>query len=245
MDGADKVYCAIDTVDIGLAARLIEQEGRVCRIEAADGFSTTGVLVAPDVVLTVASGVVPRLREHGGAVVRFDDFYRLDAPAERGTVHALASRDWLIDARLPEGDALDAAFIRLSFPVGYEPVGSTTRAAPGAPARGFVRLTSGYDAAGPGLLLYYPTDGPLAMLRAPSVQRASASSGELRYRAGTPMGAAGAPILNGRMEPVGLHLGAGSGWRSLGMKRGVTLEVIAEWARGRPALAHVLRDQPM
>jgi hypothetical protein len=226
----------------GVAARLIEHEGRVCRVETDDGYSASGILVAPDIVMTVATGVVPRLEKQRAAIVRFDQFYHLDDLADGSTPHRLARNDWLIDFHLPEADALDVAFIRLAAPAGFEPVGSASRAAAGAPPRGFIPLVaSSPDEAGPVLLLHYPKDGPLALVHANDVQRTGDASGELRYRASTPVGSAGSSILNRQMEPIGIHIGTMSGWRNIGVKRGVALDAIVEWARGRPKLMGLLR----
>jgi hypothetical protein len=225
-----------------VAKRLIEHEGRVCRVEMRDGFRVTGSLVAPDIVMTPASATLSRIgaqQSFGDAWVRFDDFGGAEEDGERGSRYELASTDWLVDAS-PDPAALDVAFIRLSEPAGFEPIGAK-RALPSTPPRGWLRLRpESVEKDTPILLVHYPADDRLSMtLQENGVQRIANDGRELFYRASTPLGAAGAPIFNRRMDLIGIHMGNAAGWLNIGVKRAISTQALFEWVRTRPRLGRL------
>jgi V8-like Glu-specific endopeptidase len=71
------------------------------------------------------------------------------------------------------------------------------------------------------------------------VQRIANDGRELFYRASTPLGAAGAPIFNRRMDLIGIHMGNASGWLNIGVKRAISTQALFEWVRTRPRLGRL------
>ena len=227
-----------------VATRLIQHEGRVCRVEMRDGFRVTGLLVAPDTVMTLASAVLPRIgtqQSPADAWVRFDDFTGIAEDGERGSRFELVPTEPVIDAS--SDAALDVAFLRLSEPAGFEPIGAK-RALPGTPPRGWVSLRpQAVEKDSPVLLVHYPIEDRLSMtLQENGPQRIATDGRELFYRASTPLGSAGAPVFNRRMELIGMHLGNATGWLNIGVKRAVSTQALLDWVRTRPRLVPVLQS---
>lgn len=197
-------------------ARMGDLLRQVCRVEvpldARGTLTGTGFLVASDLVLTNYH-VVAEVREGAArpeAVrVRFDHAVGPDDPVpNRGTVIRLAE-GWLAAWRppsevdlsahpgddLPGRDELDFAFLRL---------------AASQPGRGRVRLARPAQP-GPGMvagdwliILQHPGSEPLKQAFGLSLGQ-NANQTRLRYKITTDRGSSGAPVLNERLNLVGLH----------------------------------------
>jgi hypothetical protein len=198
-----------------------ELEGQVCRVEypvGAEMATGTGLLVAPDLVLTNYHVVEPL---HSGRVslaaarLRFDHKIPPDGGvASPGTTFGLAD-DWLVAWRpqspvdrmrdprggLPGKDELDFALLRLREAVGHRPVQSP---------RGWVRLRApGEDRLGLGpedtlIVLQHPQDVPLKMAHGKSLGL-NGNATRLRHTVNTRGGSSGSPCLNVRLEVVAIH----------------------------------------
>jgi hypothetical protein len=197
-------------------ARMGDLLRQVCRVEvpldAGGTLTGTGFLVASDLVLTnyhVVADVRAGAARPEAVRVRFDHMVAPDdLVPNRGTVIALAQR-WLVAWRppsevdlsphpgthVPSRDELDFAFLRL---------------AAGQPGRGRVRLArlaqpSAGTVAGDWLIiLQHPGGEPLKQAFGLSLGQ-NANQTRLRYKITTDRGSSGAPVLNERLDLVGLH----------------------------------------
>ncbi|HTW03246.1 MAG TPA: trypsin-like peptidase domain-containing protein [Streptosporangiaceae bacterium] len=195
---------------------LLRQVGRVeVPLDAGGTLTGTGFLVASDLVLTnyhVVADVRAGAARPEAVRVRFDHVVGPDELVpNQGTAIALAQR-WLaawrppseVDlsphpgAHLPGRDELDFAFLRL---------------AASQPGRGRVRLARPAQPGGPGagtvagdwlIILQHPGDEPLKQAFGLSLGQ-NANQTRLRYKITTDRGSSGAPVLNERLELVGLH----------------------------------------
>jgi len=198
-----------------------ELERQVCRVEYPLGAETatgTGLLVAPDLVLTNYHVVEPL---HDGRVppaearLRFDHKVPPDGGvASPGVTFGLAD-DWLVAwrpasavdrmrdprGRLPGEDELDFALLRTREAVGGLPAASP---------RGWARLRPpGEDRLGLGaedtlVVLQHPQDVPLKMAHGKSLGL-NANATRLRHTVNTRGGSSGSPCLNVRLEVVAIH----------------------------------------
>jgi hypothetical protein len=224
-----------------LATRLATLQGQVCRIEPSGlngGPYATGFLVGPDVVCTVASALMALVNGPSPpdrVRLRFDYVRRDDLTGETGTAYSLHTRGWLVD----RADHLDLVCVRLAGEPGRQPIGGT-RALPDAPPRNWMQLperSSTLEPGAPIVLIQYPQSEPLKVtLHDRGVERLAAGGRELRYRAGTSPGAAGAPIFDAGLQLIGMHNGSVGGWRNIGLKKGTPITPIIEWLRSRGTL---------
>jgi hypothetical protein len=206
----------------GWRERLAELEERVCRLKlpvAGGSALGTGLLVAPDLVLTnfhlIASpgGQAGDLSEArvlfghrlaaNGTVVDPGTEYRLgDDPV------VAARRPSNVDAlrnpgnRLPGADELDFALLRLATPAGRAPVPGASR------ARGWERLTppdpATLRASHPLLVLQYPKGDPLKLALGQSLGP-NGNGTRLRHTVSTLPGSSGSPCLNAKLQVVAIH----------------------------------------
>jgi hypothetical protein len=212
-------------IDIAiLLARLGEIETQVCRIEymaqemAAYG---TGFLVGPDLVLTNAH-VVERVRVGDvtpiTVAVRFDYKALPDGPPiSDGRVVRLAPH-WLLDWSPADGFVptagsstsqplpyLDYAILRLSEPVGSQPLGRTPE--PGASPRGWVRAYSGTPPASnnPIFIMQHPKGAPLKLAWGGRVLSVSTDGARMRHDVDTQPGSSGSPVFGCDLTLIAVH----------------------------------------
>lgn len=197
-------------------ARLGDLLRQVCRVEVpldAGGTATgTGFLVAPDLVLTnyhVVDDVRAGAARRESVRVRFDHAVGPGDPVpSQGTVVRLADQ-WLVAWRPPSevdlvahpGDALpgkgelDFAFLRLA--ASQSERGRVRLARPAQRGTGLV--------AGDWLIiLQHPGSEPLKQAFGLSLGQ-NGNQTRLRYKITTDGGSSGAPVLNERLDLVGLH----------------------------------------
>jgi hypothetical protein len=215
-------FANIDTFISGLG-RL---ESLVCRIERNGSPIGTGFLVAPDLVLTNYHVVELFHQQPAGVVCRFDykavthrmeDTKKTETTERPGTSFALADINWLL-AQSPyaEGDAreggapptaneLDYAIIRLAKAAGNTEKGTDILSE--ERPRGFIQLRATAfppDAPAPVLLLQHPTGAPLK-LSIGNVLASDLSPLRFRYNADSEGGSSGSPVVDSRLQLVGLH----------------------------------------
>jgi hypothetical protein len=189
---------------------------QVCRVEiplADAGTATgTGFLVAPGLVLTnqhvVADLLAGRARP-GDVRVRFDHARPPgDIVPSPGRLIGLAG-DWLAASRppsevdlmahpgslLPGPDELDFAFLRLAESQPERGRARMARPGPGTPGL----------AAGDWLIILQYPAGAVLQQAAGQSRGLNGNKTRLRYTVNTDRGSSGAPVLNGRLELVGLH----------------------------------------
>lgn len=189
---------------------------QVCRVEVpldAGGTVTgTGFLVASDLVLTnyhVVADVREGAARRQAVRVRFDHAVGLDDPVpNQGTVVRLAD-GWLVAWRppskadlmahpgddLPGRDELDFAFLRLAA---SQPERSRVRLA--LPAQQGTGMVAGDWL----IILQHPGGEPLKQAFGLSLGP-NGNQTRLRYKITTDGGSSGAPVLNERLDLVGLH----------------------------------------
>ncbi|MFD8597061.1 effector-associated domain EAD1-containing protein [Kitasatospora sp. NPDC059646] len=205
--------------------RLGALEGVVGRVEyPVGGFRATGtaLLVGPDTAMTnyhvlepVITGGVPP----SAVVLRLDHRRSDDGTVlNPGTEYPLRGADWLLDAsppstvdtaldpggRLPTDDELDYAVFRLDPAPGTDPV-APDRAAPGAPARGWI---TGFAALPPPdstlFLLQHPAERPLTLALG-ALLGVNANGTRVRHAVDTEGGSSGAPCFDRNLQLVALH----------------------------------------
>ncbi|MBZ5708144.1 trypsin-like peptidase domain-containing protein [Nannocystis pusilla] len=207
--------------------RFRELCGWVCRVVVGD-YNGTGVLVAPDIVMTNCHVVLPLLAEpRPPGVFCVFDYKRMNGqltvdPGRRVAIAETAPlvRRWSegdlqTPPERPEATELDYALIRLAEPVGEQPVATTN----GEIRRGWLTLrapTRPVAARDPVLILQHPqpegaTQSPLQL----SIGAALACEwAELRtrYNASTLPGSSGSPVFDADLECVGLHHAGDPAW---------------------------------
>ncbi|GJF33300.1 hypothetical protein KNE206_60000 [Kitasatospora sp. NE20-6] len=205
--------------------RLGALEGQVGRVEVAAAAGTTygtALLVGPALCLTnhhVLAPVIDGRCSPADVVVRLDHKRSADGTVlHPGTPVGLAGADWLVDAsppsavdtltdpagRLPADDELDYALFRLGEAPGDEPV-AVDRAAPDAPARGWITASAAPPATDASLfLLQHPAAAPLKLALGP-VLGANANATRLRHGADTEPGSSGSPCFDRDLNLVALH----------------------------------------
>jgi len=189
--------------------RFLALKGQVCRIEATQG--GTGFLVAPELVLTnfhVLESEIVR-NEYSGVVCRFD----FHSESSRGVAVRLAASDCCLahrkhapadgekGARPPEKGELDYALIRLSRPLGSEPIDGK-----GGP-RGTVAMSASTRIPPEQRILFvaqHPESGPLSSSWGLSCGPADGGL-RMRYTAETLPGSSGSPVFDGDLSLVALH----------------------------------------
>lgn len=184
---------------------------QVCRItfpgnspEGRVGFSGTGFLVGPDMILTNYHVVEPLVYGEQGQLtptgrsarvkdVKLTFDYKL--LADRQTINpgedvSLSSSDWLIDHGLKLG--LDYALLRLAQPVGNK--------------RGWIALSSPplLEAGMPLFIVQHPNGRPL-QLALDTVIDWKEQPDRVRYTTNTEAGSSGSPCFTAKWELAALH----------------------------------------
>jgi Trypsin-like peptidase domain/Effector-associated domain 1 len=189
--------------------RFLALQGQVCRIEAAVG--GTGFLVAPDLVLTNYHVLQREIasQDFSGVVCRFDFLSESSRgvavrPVAAGCCLAYAAyapADESKEGRPPVKGELDYALIRLSRPVGNDPVDGKDR------VRGTVAVSASAAVPAEQRILFiaqHPESGPLSSSW--GLSRGAASGGlRMRYTAETLAGSSGSPVFDGDLSLVALH----------------------------------------
>jgi hypothetical protein len=201
------------------AARLAALESQVCRVEIGQRLGT-GFLVGPDLCMTnhhVIASLLSDPSRAGAAILRFDHRRLADGSTVLpGTEHRLAE-DWLVFAappsqadesdspRLPAGDELDVALLRLAEPVGALPARRTARVGDAAP-RGWVSSIVDDPPLpdSPLVILQHPGGEPMRLALG-SVLATNANGTRIRHSVNTAKGSSGAPCLDAALRVVGLH----------------------------------------
>jgi hypothetical protein len=200
--------------DLGLWVERMTAIGRwICRIEYPIDLMMgggTGVLVAPDLVLTnyhVIEKHEKGQRDPLQIRCRFD----FAVGAAPSAPVALTTADWLVDFSCysshdpgdkggpPTDDELDYALLRLASPVGNDAVGTSTRR--------WLELTAGRTAPGPNAIVFvaqHPGLEPLK-LAVGKVLTANANGTRLRYDTNTERGSSGSPCFDVALNPFALH----------------------------------------
>jgi trypsin-like peptidase/effector-associated domain 1 (EAD1)-containing protein len=212
------------------AALQLERSRWICKIEIPGdvGFGGTGVLVAPDLVLTNQHVIDPpdRVIDLRRVECLFDfrkleDMItidpgrpvRLDPNWQPLTRRASRSDGDANAVMAPAADELDYALLRLERQIGNEPVGDPSTASVTRPSRGWLKLYTQPPAlklTDEVIILQHPQTRP-GQPQLP-LQRASgpvAASGwpqlRVRYTTDTLHGSSGSPCFNQRFDFVALH----------------------------------------
>jgi hypothetical protein len=189
--------------------RFLALQGQVCRIEAALG--GTGFLVAPDLVLTNYHVLEREIanQDFSGVVCRFDFLSESSRgvavrPVASGCCLAYAGyapADQRKEGRLPVGGELDYALIRLTRPIGNDPIDDKGR------LRGTVAVSASAPIPAEQRILFiaqHPESSPLSSSW--GLSRGAVSGGlRMRYTAETLAGSSGSPVFDGDLSLVALH----------------------------------------
>jgi hypothetical protein len=223
--GFESRVTALALMDMGLwREKLSRVESRVGRVEVNGRALGTGFLVGPDTLLTnyhVLERVLAGTVAPTAVAVRFDYKVLADGTRSEGTLVKLHPTEWRQDespyspaekAGQPDGtpptaDELDYTFVRLERPVGREPV--DPRAAPGAPARGWLFVPVAAPAFPPKmplLIAQHPDGSPLKLaLDTQAVLGTNANQTRVRYATNTEPGSSGSPCFDLDWGLVALH----------------------------------------
>lgn len=222
-------------LDIALwRERLGEIEPRVCRVEfnlPAEGrivANGTGFLVASGAVLTNYHVIKPVLDGRiavQDVILRFD--YKRSADGTTlnpGTEFRLTDDgNWLIDKSpfssidevpfnstnsSPPPDQLDYAILQAAGDPGNQPVGGT-KAAPGDPPRGWIKLpTAAYDYQpnAPLFIVQHPEGEPLKLaFDTDAIIGVNQNKTRVRYKTNTERGSSGSPCFDINWNLIALH----------------------------------------
>ncbi len=206
--------------------RLLEVEGRVCRIELNNGTAAmgTGFLVGPDAVLTnyhVMKPIIDNPALAGAVKLRFDYKIYSNGTKSDGVLASLHPTKWLTDfseyspaerqGRTPDqppptADQLDYALLKLSAALGDEPINPK---APQSPKRGWVRVPDNAPAITPHMPLYilqHPNRAPLKLaMDTDAVTGLNANQTRVKYATNTEPGSSGSPCFDQDWKLVALH----------------------------------------
>lgn len=214
-------------LDVQLWLRLmLRLQGKVCRMEVDQGAAGTsfgtGFLVGPDLLLTnyhVVEPIVDGDNDGSSIVARFDYAETAQGPTTGLPVPALQD-GWLVahgsytqeekdgypDQAQPAAAELDFALVRLSRPVGAEPLFPDL---PEGVKRGWLPLPTAAPAIQkdmPLLILQHPENAPLKLaVDTQSVIGLRCGGRRLRYRTNTEAGSSGAPVFDIHGQLVALH----------------------------------------
>jgi hypothetical protein len=246
--GFAKVLRHLPFTDITLwRERLLQVEGRVCRVEVGNGVMGTGFLVGPDVVLTCYSVLEPVIRQKkpdSALQVRFDYRVLVNGQVQEGVVVPMAPNgvidwspyapaesagDW--DKDLPTKDELDYVLFRLARRVGEEPINPI---APEGPRRGWIPvplLPPPIVPHMPLLLAQHAQAGPLKLaLDMDGVIGVNANGTRVRYANITEAGSAGSPCFDFQWALIAVHHASDPAW-----------DRPKKWSQGIPIAA--IRDR--
>lgn len=219
--------------------RLAQCEVCVCRIEVPtnNGLSFgTGFLVGADLVLTnhhvMAAAIAGQTKSHtpGGltadpakVILRFDYKELSDkTPVHLGVETTLAA-DWLVDSSphskadlqpapkidTPTADELDFALLRLSTPIGDQPIAMGKESDRDAKARGWITLPEAewpFEQHSALFILQHPKGAPMNLaLDLEARMTVNANRTRVTYQTGTEPGSSGSPCFNQFWEVIALH----------------------------------------
>ncbi|OAI54747.1 hypothetical protein AYO44_14260, partial [Planctomycetaceae bacterium SCGC AG-212-F19] len=218
----------------------LERSRWICKLEIPgdSGFGGTGVLVAPDLVLTnhhvlfPGRNIDPRLVECRFDFRKLEDMITID-PGRSVRLHP----DWQPLTRKPSrsdadansitapgSDELDYALLRLERPIGNEPLGDLSTASITRPLRRWLQLYTQpptLTATDEVIILQHPQPQP-GQPQLP-LQRSSGAFAasnwpllRVRYMADTLPGSSGSPCFNQRFEFVALHHCGDPNWQPNG-----------------------------
>jgi hypothetical protein len=219
--------------------RLAKREVCVCRIEVPtnNGMSFgTGFLVGPDLVLTNHHVMAPALAgmtstfttagltaDPKKVVVRFDYKELDDKQASNPGVEVMLADDWLVDSTPPSAadtqappkkdtpslEELDHALIRLSEPVGSQPIPLGKDSDPSAKSRGWIELPQAdwpFADQTALFIIQHPKGAPMALaLDLESKMEVNSNATRVTYQTGTQPGSSGSPCFNQFWNVVALH----------------------------------------
>ncbi|EFH88939.1 effector-associated domain EAD1-containing protein [Ktedonobacter racemifer] len=218
--------------------KLSQLENQICRVEVCtrqgDTIFGTGFLVRPDLVMTNYH-VLKELIEKAipAQNVRFIFDYKVledGTTLYQGTSCSLSKQKWYFDhsvyseldlkvdsgnGKLPQGDQLDYAIVRLEKAVGNVPI-EIEKATPTAPPRGWIQLSTkqySYQPETALFLLHHPVHNPCEPQFAPlkltfdtqAILTINANHTRLRYTTNTTGGSSGAPCFNANWDLIALH----------------------------------------
>jgi V8-like Glu-specific endopeptidase len=225
---ADDEAVTADTIEFVRASR------RVCRVEPRNATPCTGFLVAPDMVLTAAHGLVGGTQPipPGDITCRFDLYvFSGDRQADQVPVGARTDLgdNWIVASSrpsrgsdLPTGEELDYILFRIQSPLGSLSLPRNRRR-----RRGWMDLSAanvGPIAQSEIAVLQHP-NGRLLRFSRGKVSRLAPENGRFFYDNDTDVGSSGGPALNQNKQVVGVHTFA----RSTGPmteKEGVNFQAI-------------------
>ena len=204
---------------------LEEIENHVCQISTPSRFGT-GILLAPDIVLTnyhVMMDVIDNPGQAGSVVFKFDFKLLKKRVLHPGVDLRLAGEDWLVDYALiggdnPQADELDYALVRLNKKIGDEPL---VKGVPNGVLRGWTKISEQPEIPKP--------NSPIFVVQHPAkedpaepgawqqpLKVAFDSQGflgfnqnqtRIKYSTNTSGGSSGAPVFNSEWQLVGIHQG--------------------------------------
>jgi hypothetical protein len=212
-----------------LLRRVNQITPRVCRVEVDGRIRGNGFLIEPDTVLTTCAVAVDLLENRvqpASVCCRFD--YRVLPSGEifSGVSVPLKPSDWEVASSPP----LDFVVLRLSRPVGQEPV---PPAGPGAPPRGWIELpTAAAPTAlgGPLFLPHSAPDGTLVLATGERLDDPETPPDRVRYAISTHAGSAGAPCVDHEMNLLAVHQSAAVGeGGSDGFGQGLLATVVRDY----------------
>jgi hypothetical protein len=219
--------------------RVNQITAKVCRVEIDGRIRGNGFLIEPDTVLTtcaVAEDLLEKRVQPASVCCRFD--YRVLPTGEifSGLSVPLKPTDWEVASSAP----LDFAVLRLSRPVGQEPV---PPAGPGAPPRGWIELpaaTAARAVGGPLFLPHSAPDGTLVLAAGELWDDPETPPDRVRYAISTHAGSPGAPCLDREMNLLAVHQSATRGdGTTAGFGEGLLATVVHDYLAKRgqaPAL---------
>jgi hypothetical protein len=211
-------------LDVGLwREQILRLEAQVCRVEMQGAGVGTGFLIGPDVLLTnyhVMLDAIENRVKPEEVKLRFDFRVLPTGLHSNGTLVSLAATNWLLDfskytaseaaakpdETLPTIDELDYAIVRLSQPVGSEPLHKDVAS---SSTRGWISLPSTAPAVATGqpiLILQHPQAAPLALaLDTNGVIEVNANQTRIRYSTNTESGSSGSPCFDLNWGLLALH----------------------------------------
>jgi hypothetical protein len=183
----------------------------------------TGFLVGPDSLLTnyhVLKDVIEGRVAPKEVKLRFDFRVLPSGLRSQGTLATLRDKDWLVDfskstagednndpdATLPSPDELDHALVKLSRPLGNEPL---RKDAAGSSIRGWIEIPAAAPAIKEGMpivIAQHQKAEPLAVaLDTSGLKSVNANSTRMRYSTNTEGGSSGSPCFDIHWSLIALH----------------------------------------
>lgn len=235
--------------------RMASIEGQVCRIEFNNNPIGTGFLIGPDLVMTNYHVMEQPLR---GALpsdqvgCRFDYKLLSDGSRSEGTVARLKDGNWQVDSSPysqaeadsepdrvpPKADELDFAVVRLSRPVGNEPI--DTNATLDAPRRGWIEIPARPPAPEPNMPLMiaqHPDGSPMKLaFDTDGVIGLACEGRRVRYTTNTDHGSSGSPCFDIDWTLMALHHMGDPAWKRVPQyNQGIPIGLVGARLAGKTA----------